>query len=119
MSLHVSPLGEVSQFPIAFGFPGCFGDSSLCYTSQELVYLMWVVNPSFLRKKLWVCEMPPDCGSQCQGWGSDKAASAFFSHLDVTVLSCKGGIRLVFWSFAEGTIPYVAVDLVCPWEVSS
>ena len=36
-----------------------------------------------------------------------------------SILCCGGIFQLVFRSFSERIFPYVAVDLVCMWEVSS
>ena len=38
---------------------------------------------------------------------------------DPFTLCCAGGVLLVFRSFSEGTVPYVARDLLCPWEEAS
>ena len=59
---------------------------------------------------------------ELQFWGWDfwkDCVSASPTHLTV-VLCCGGSVQLVFSSFSERIIPYVTVDLVCPWfEVSS
>ena len=45
-------------------------------TYQVLVLKVGVGNkPLLLREKLWICEIPPDCGGPHWGWGFGESTS--------------------------------------------
>lgn len=77
-----------------------------------------------LRHKLHICDFPPDNGLVCQGrrgfWWDHVSASPTRLSVAPSIILCCGEIfQLVFRSFSKGIFPYVAVDLVCMWEMSS
>lgn len=82
MAFGISPVGFQSQ---------AFGDLSLPCRSQGLGYFCGGKNPSFLRKKLHICAIPPNCALWL-GFLVGPHLSASPTHLDVALLSFVVGV---------------------------
>lgn len=82
MAFGIRPVGFQSQ---------AFGDLSLPCGSQGLGYFCGGKNPSFLRKKLHICEIPPNCALWL-GFLVGPHLSASPTHLDVALLSFVVGV---------------------------
>jgi len=78
---------------------------------------MWGINPSFLKEKFRIHDIPPYCVSLHGGGVFSKTTS--LSLLPVSMWAFLSlvveAVQLVLSYFSVGTIPYVAVNLVCPW----
>ena len=79
---------------------------------------MWGTNPSLFRKKLHICEIPPDVGHRTRDGVFGKTAC--LPLLPISVLPFYPLLRRSCWAsfqvFSEATVLYVAVDLVYLWE---
>jgi len=100
----------------------CFGGaSSLPCRSQVMGCLMWGINPSFLKEKFRIHDIPPYCVSLHGGGVFSKTTS--LSLLPVSMWAFLSlvveAVQLVLSYFSVGTIPYVAVNLSCLWEEGS
>ena len=81
-----------------------------------------ISNPVFLRENQ-SGKFPPDCESLCQGWDSWKGcvslSYSFWCEFFLPHLMCRS-CSASFGFLSQGTILYVAVDVVCPrQQVSS
>lgn len=75
-----------------------FGCSSLWRKSKGLGCLMWGMNPSLSRKKLFACEVSPDGGSPHWGWcffGRPHLCLSDISCCGPFIICCGGGVHLV------------------------
>ena len=95
------------------------GDSSLLCKIYELGCLMWSSNPLLLRKINHTFVIVPNCGSPHLGchffpWCGHISVSP--THLCPFTLCCGDCVHPIFRSFSGRIIPYVVVDLLCPWE---
>ena len=86
--------------------------------------LVWSLNPSLLKEKIWTFVIPPDCGSLQPGCGFLLGETSLClsspSQCCPFTLCCGGSVPPAFGFLYEGIIPYVVVDLLCLWkEVSS
>ena len=79
--------------------------------------LIWSTEPSPLKEKLHIFEIPFNCGSPCLGkvFGVYLLLSYHFC-CGPLILYCGADVHLVSRSFAAEITPYVAVVLLCPWE---
>lgn len=122
VNLPLSPPKEVSQFPPALYISWAplvfqvrhFGGSSLHCRSQVLQFLMRA-STSHSSGRNCIFEIFPDCGLPCQGWGFWQD-HILLLHCGPLNICCEGDIQLVFRSFSQGIILYVAVDLVRLWK---
>lgn len=96
-----------------------FWGSSLWGRSHGMTFLMWSINPLLLGEKLHICEILPNRGGHCTGYGVF-GETLFLPFLPVWIWSFSS---LFWWHcsasfqiFSEGIISHVAVDLLCLWE---
>lgn len=93
------------------------GVSSLPCRSQELGCLIWGMNTSLLKEKFRIHDIPPYCVSLHEGGLFCKSTS--LSLLPISMPAFLSlvveAVQLVLSYFPVGTVPYVAVNLLCPW----
>lgn len=91
----------------------------------RVAFLMWRTNPSLLREKFHIFEIPPDCGAPQSEFFVCLCLFLFVrSHLCLSCLSrgcsfvlcCGGSVHSVFRFSSEEIVPDVAVDLLYLWE---
>lgn len=90
----------------------CFGGSSLWCRSQELGHLMWVQAPCTSGRSFVFVLLFLIVRCHVQGEGFDETSA---THLDMFALLWVT-LLLVLRSFSETVVPYVAIDVLCPWE---
>lgn len=82
-------------------------------------YLMWGSKPLFLHKKLWVLNSLLITGYPTRGYG-EIVSQPFLPTLKqiffFLLAQCVRVTQLVFGCLLEEIIPYIALDLACPWE---
>lgn len=114
---HTSPL---ENKPHLVSKDKSFGGLIFLVQIPRVGYLMWNKNPSVLREAPDPWD-PSWCGS-LNWWGFWwDHLWAFLTCLDMALLSLvvEEAVQLHFYSLSAWIIPYVAIDLVCPWAVSS
>lgn len=97
-----------------------FGGLSLQCRTQGSGYLMCAETPCSSEKNSIIFKIPPSCGSPC---GQGGFCLFYLSQCSPFILCC-GGYFSRFSSFSiyfsrfcsEEIIPYVAVNLLWPWE---
>lgn len=125
VSLRMSSLRPESPFPTALspgptssGFQNqTFWVWSLQCRCHGLGCLRWNTKPSVLKGKFLTCKPPllvAGCHSKVDLLARLHLCLLHPSQYGPFIFCCRGAAQLVVRSLSEGSVPCVAIDLLCP-----